>query len=205
MPQATPPPEAVRGDLRLATLPNLLSLMRILFLIPILYLLERHDPSSDVWAFILLFVAGMSDLADGYLARRRNEVGPSGKIVDPLADKVMIGGLILYLAWTRDFPVWLVGLVLARDLVLMLGAAIFLRRDRVVFAADWTGKLTTFFFLCLIVVTILDWRALRVPFTVAAAAALAASYVSYGRRGLGFFRARPRGHETGGAVGRPGP
>ena len=189
----TPAPEVVRGDLRLATLPNLLSLTRILFLIPILYLLEQPEPGSDLWAFVLLVVACLSDLADGFLARTRGAVSASGKIVDPFADKVMIGGLVLYLAWARGFPLWLVGLVLARDLGLVLGAAIFLRRERVVFAADWSGKITTFFFLCLIVSYILDWESLRAPLTAAAALALVVSYVSYGRRGFGFVRARRAG------------
>ena len=181
-------PERVR-DLRYATLPNALSLTRILFLAPILYLLHRSDPDSDRWAFVLFFVAGMTDILDGFLARSRGEVSPSGKIVDPLADKIMIGGLILYLAWAREFPVWLVGLVLFRDLALVAGAALFLRRDRVVFTADWSGKLTTFFFLCLIVVYVLDWESWRLPVTAAATLMLAVSYVSYGRRAVGFARA----------------
>jgi CDP-diacylglycerol--glycerol-3-phosphate 3-phosphatidyltransferase len=172
-----------------ATLPNLLSLTRVLFLVPILYLLRRPDPASDLWAFVLLFVAGLSDLLDGFLARARGEVSPSGKIVDPLADKILIGGLILYLGAERDFPLWLVVLVLVRDLGLVLVAALFLRRDRVVFAADWSGKLTTFFLLCLIVVHILEWRSWYDALTVLAAVALGLSYVSYGRRGLDFLRA----------------
>jgi CDP-diacylglycerol--glycerol-3-phosphate 3-phosphatidyltransferase len=184
-----PAPERVRGKLRVATLPNLLSLTRVLFLVPILYLLRRPDPASDLWAFVLLFVAGLSDLLDGFLARARGEVSPSGKIVDPLADKILIGGLILYLTAERGFPLWLVVLVLVRDLGLVLVAALFLRRDRVVFAADWSGKLTTFFLLCLIVVHILEWRSWYDALTVLAAVALGLSYVSYGRRGLDFLRA----------------
>ncbi|MFN2420154.1 MAG: CDP-alcohol phosphatidyltransferase family protein [Gemmatimonadota bacterium] len=184
-----PAPERVRGKLRVATLPNLLSLTRVLFLVPILYLLRRPDPASDLWVFVLLFVAGLSDLLDGFLARARGEVSPSGKIVDPLADKILIGGLILYLAVERDFPLWLVVLVLVRDLGLVLMAALFLRRDRVVFAADWSGKLTTFFLLCLIVVHVLEWRSWYDALTVLAAVALGLSYFSYGRRGLDFLRA----------------
>jgi CDP-diacylglycerol--glycerol-3-phosphate 3-phosphatidyltransferase len=185
-----PAPERVRGGLRLATLPNALSLMRILFLVPILYLLRRPDPASDLWAFVLLLVAGLSDLLDGFLARARGEVSPSGKIVDPLADKILIGGLILYLAMARQFPLWLVALVLVRDLGLVLGAALFLHHDRVVFAADWSGKLTTFFLLCLIVAHVLDWDSWYAPLTVLAAVALGLSYFSYARRGLGFLRDR---------------
>jgi len=189
------PPESVPGSLRVATLPNALSLLRIVFLAPILMLLHRSDPASDVWAFLLLAVAGASDLLDGFLARTSGSVSPSGKIVDPLADKILIGGLILYLMWARDFPWWLVALVLLRDGALMLGALLLLKKERIVFAADWTGKITTFFFLCLITVYILDWRSWHAPLTVAAAAALLLSYVSYGRRGVRLFgsRGRPAG------------
>jgi CDP-diacylglycerol--glycerol-3-phosphate 3-phosphatidyltransferase len=181
---AVPAPERVNGPLRLATLPNLLSVLRLLFLAPILLLLERSEPGSDAWAFVLLVVAGLSDLLDGFVARTRGAVSPSGKIVDPLCDKILIGGLILYLMAARGFPWWLVALVLLRDVALMLGAMIVLRRRRVVFAADWSGKITTFFFLCLIAVHILAWESWKLPLTTAAAAALLVSYVSYGRRGV---------------------
>lgn len=175
-------PERVDGGLRLATLPNALSAVRMAFLPPVLYLLERPDPESDQWAVLLLFVAGITDLMDGWLARRRGAVSPSGKVVDPLADKVLIGGLLIYLTVARDFPVWLVLAVVARDVALMAGAWLFFRRERLVFGADWTGKLTTFFLSVLILTHILGWHAAQLPLTVLAVGALAASYVSYGSR-----------------------
>lgn len=183
-PLAAPAPERVTGSLRIATLPNLVSVLRLLFLAPIIYFLERPDPGSNAWAFVLLVVAGLSDLLDGFVARARGAVSPSGKFVDPLCDKILIGTLILYLTWARGFPWWLVALVLVRDLALVLGAMIVLRRRHVVFAADWSGKITTFFFLCLISVYILGWTSWQFPLTVAAAAALLVSYISYGRRGI---------------------
>jgi len=175
-------PERVEDGLRLVTLPNALSLVRMAFLPPVLYLLERPDPESDLWAVLLLFVAGITDLLDGWLARRRGAVSPSGKVVDPLADKVLIGGLVIYLTLARDFPLWLVVAVLARDVALMAGAWLFFRRDRLVFAADWTGKLTTFFLSVLILAHIVEWRPAHLPLTALATGTLAASYVSYGTR-----------------------
>lgn len=175
-------PERVDDGLRLVTLPNALSLTRIAFLPPVLYLLDRPDPKSDQWAIVLLLAAGMTDLLDGFLARRRGAVSPSGKIVDPLADKILIGGLLIWLVMERGFPAWLLGLILFRDLALMAGAAVFLRRERLVFAADWSGKLTTFFLGLLILAYIGGWRAAYPPLTVLATAMLAVSYVSYGRR-----------------------
>jgi len=190
---ARPPastPDRVEDGLRLATLPNLLSVVRMLVLVPALHLLRRDDPGSDLGAVVLLTAAGVTDLLDGWLARHRGAVSPSGKIVDPLADKVLIGGLVLYLTIARDFPLWLVLAVLARDLALMLGAWWFLRRDKVVFGADWTGKLTTFALSLLILVHILQWKTWYGLMTIVATTCLAASYVSYGWRAIAWRSGR---------------
>lgn len=181
-------PQRVEGGLRLMTLPNALSVVRMAFLPPVLYLLRRPDPDSDVWAVGLLFVAGITDLLDGWLARRRGAVSPSGKVVDPLADKVLIGGLVIYLTLARDFPLWLLVAVVARDVALMAGAWLFFRRDKLVFAADWTGKWTTFFLSLLILAHIVQWRPAYLPLTALAVGTLAASYVSYGGRAWRYRR-----------------
>ncbi|CAN5307185.1 CDP-alcohol phosphatidyltransferase family protein [soil metagenome] len=180
-------PERVEGGLRLATLPNLLSLARMALLAPVLILLDRPEPGSDGRAAAVLFVAGLTDLLDGYLARRRRAVSASGKVVDPIADKVLLGGLVLYLALERGFPVWLVLAILVRDVALILGALFFYRRDQVVFAADWSGKLTTFTMGLLVLAYVIGWRSGYLPLTFLASAALAASYVSYGHRAWAYL------------------
>ncbi|MDQ3424675.1 MAG: CDP-alcohol phosphatidyltransferase family protein [Actinomycetota bacterium] len=182
-------PERVEGGLRLATLPNLLSLARLALLAPVLILLDRPEPGSDGRAAAVLFVAGLTDLLDGYLARRRGVVSASGKVVDPIADKVLLGGLVLYLALERGFPVWLVLAILVRDVALILGALFFYRRDQVVFAADWSGKLTTFTMGLLVLAYVIGWRSGYLPLTFLASAALAASYVSYGHRAWAYLSA----------------
>jgi CDP-diacylglycerol--glycerol-3-phosphate 3-phosphatidyltransferase len=181
-------PERVVGSLRLFTLPNALSFARMAALPPVLYLLRRGDPQSDRWALVLLLLAGVTDLLDGWLARRRGSVSASGKVVDPLADKVLIGGLVIYLALEREFPMWLLLAIVARDVALMAGAWLFFRRDKLVFAADWTGKWTTFFLGLLILAHILGLRAAYLPLTVLATAALATTYVSYGSRAWKYRR-----------------
>lgn len=181
-------PERVVGGLRLMTLPNALSFARMAALPPVLYLLRRGDAQSDRWALAILLVAGITDLLDGWLARRRGAVTASGKVVDPLADKVLIGGLVIYLAVAREFPMWLLLAIVARDVALMAGAWLFFRRDKLVFAADWTGKCTTFLLGLLILAHILEWRVAYMPLTVLATAALAATYVSYGSRAWKYRR-----------------
>ena len=192
-------PERV-DRLRMATLPNLLSLLRLLLVIPILLLLARSNPVSDRVAIVVLLVAGATDLLDGLLARRRGSISASGKLFDPIADKVLIGGLVIYLALARGFPWWLVAAILARDLALVLGAVLFFRRDRVVFGANWSGKLTTFCLGLLILAYVLRWEGSYMPLTVTAVLALALSYVSYGRRAWSYGSADgvPAGGPDGG-------
>lgn len=185
---STPEPEHVEGGLQLATLPNLISAVRALFLVPIVWLLHLNEPATDVWAVVVGMVAGTTDLLDGWLARHRDAVSPSGKVVDPIADKILIGGLVVYLVIARDFPLWLVVALLTRDALLVGGALLWFRREKVVFAADWTGKLTTFTMGWLIIVHVLRIEFLYTPLTIAASVFIALSYASYGSRGLRFVR-----------------
>ncbi len=173
--------------LHVATLPNLLSLLRLLLVVPVLALLARSDPLADRLAAVVLLFAGATDLLDGLLARRRGSVSPSGKLFDPIADKVLIGGLVIYLTMARGFPLWLLVGILVRDVALVLGAVLFFRRDRVIFGANWSGKLTTFTLGWLILAYVLRVESLYVALTAAAALALGLSYVSYGRRAWGYL------------------
>jgi len=185
---ASPEPERVDGSLQLATVPNLISLVRALFLVPILWLLQQNEPRADVWAVVLGLVAGATDLIDGWVARSRGAGSPSGKVVDPVADKILIGGLVIYLAVARDFPWWILIALLARDALLVGGALLWFRRERVVFAADWTGKLTTFTMGWLIIAHVLRIEAAYVPLAAVAGVLIALSYASYGSRGIRFVR-----------------
>lgn len=177
-------PERVEDGMRLLTLPNAVSILRMVLLVPVLLLLDRPDSGSQAAAVALLLLAGLTDLADGALARWRGWVSPTGKIVDPVADKVLIGGLVIYLAATRGFPLWLVALVLVRDAALVLGATVILKRERLVFSANRAGKLTTFALSLLILAYILRWTTLYQVLIVVATAMVVVSTVSYARRAL---------------------
>jgi CDP-diacylglycerol--glycerol-3-phosphate 3-phosphatidyltransferase len=153
-------------------------------LIPVLILIDRPDQASRLSGVALLFVAAITDLLDGALARWRGWISPSGKIVDPIADKVLIGGLAVYLAIVRGFPIWLLALIVLRDLALVAGTMLFLKRDRLVFQANRAGKLTTFILSLLLLAYVLDAERFYQPLTVLALIALALSTFSYGKRAL---------------------
>lgn len=113
------PNDSRPGTSPLRHLPNLISALRIVLVAPLLWtiLVERYE-----LALAIAVVAGVSDGVDGYLARHYRWQSRLGSILDPAADKLMLVGCMLALGWLHEVPRWLVLLVVARDLVIALGA-----------------------------------------------------------------------------------
>ncbi len=86
---------------------------------PILWLLLQARYGE---ALLLFMIAGFSDGVDGFLAKRYGWTSRLGGILDPLADKLLLMGAVLVLGWLGDLPIWLVALVILRDLVIVIGA-----------------------------------------------------------------------------------
>ncbi|NCF14325.1 MAG: CDP-alcohol phosphatidyltransferase family protein [Gammaproteobacteria bacterium] len=103
----------------LGWLPNAISLMRIVLVAPILMLIL--DGQFD-WALLLFCIAGFSDGLDGYLAMRFDWSTRLGGLLDPTADKLLVTGLFVTLAWIDLIPVWLAIVVILRDVVIVAGA-----------------------------------------------------------------------------------
>jgi cardiolipin synthase len=93
--------------------------MRIALVAPILMLILN---GSFGWALALFWLAGFSDGVDGYLAKRFNWHTRLGALLDPVADKLLVAGLFITLAYTGDIPVWLAATVILRDIVIVAGA-----------------------------------------------------------------------------------
>ncbi len=105
--------------MRARDIPNLISFLRILLTIPVVWLLIEQQFSA---ALILFGVAGFSDALDGYLAKRFAWRSRLGGLLDPLADKALLMSSFLVLGVLGLIPVWLVMLVIFRDLVIVGGA-----------------------------------------------------------------------------------
>ena len=103
----------------LSWLPNAISLLRIALVPPILWLMLDGQFG---WALVLFALAGFSDGLDGYLAVRFDWSTRLGGLLDPTADKLLITGMFVTLAWTEQIPVWLAAVVIVRDLVIVAGA-----------------------------------------------------------------------------------
>ena len=120
------PPVADREALpdRVWTLPNALSVLRLLGVPLFLWLLL--GPEADGWALVVLMVSGFTDWLDGKLARWLNQGSKLGALLDPAADRLYIVAALVALALRDIVPVWLVALLVGRELV--LGVALLVLR-----------------------------------------------------------------------------
>ena len=98
------PSKLIEDPNRVLTLANIISMLRGLAAIPIIYTLSR--PDWNWLAAVLIILAALSDSLDGYFARRANEVTHLGKWIDPLADFILTVSVMLYLSIAARFPFW---------------------------------------------------------------------------------------------------
>lgn len=178
--------------MRSRDIPNIISLIRIGLVVPIIMLLidERYTA-----ALVLLFVAGASDALDGYLAKRNGWTSRLGSILDPVADKLLLVSSFLVLGWMGHIPLWLVAGIVARDVVILLGATAYhFLIGHYEMAPSWISKANTFAQILLGLTVVLSLSIVSLPevfidalvYTVVATTILSgADYVwTWGRRAL---------------------
>ena len=123
-------------------LPTILTLSRVPLLFIIVVLLFLNFPGKSTLAFILFIFAGLTDWLDGYLARKLNQVTNLGKLMDALADKIIMLGMFIALLALDILPDWtiiLVLLIVSREL-LVTGMRMVAASNGVVLAAEISGK-----------------------------------------------------------------
>lgn len=120
-------------------IPNILSLFRFV-LIPIIL---NNIYTQDYLAAIMVFtLSAITDIADGFIARKFNLVSNLGKLLDPLADKITQICIIAMLVLTKMIPPWILLILMAKELILICGAT-FLYGKNIVVYSKWYGKLAT--------------------------------------------------------------
>jgi CDP-diacylglycerol--glycerol-3-phosphate 3-phosphatidyltransferase len=123
-------------------LPNLLTMARIAVIPLVLVLLDRGGPRDCFWAALLFAAAAVTDLLDGYLARKRGQVSVLGKFLDPLADKLIVMASLVWMVPMGRITSWVVVLLLARDISITALRSI-AASEGVVIAAGDSGKAKT--------------------------------------------------------------
>ena len=120
------------------TIANMLSLFRVVLALPVTYLILVDG--SVAWILGLILLAGLTDWFDGHLARWSHTVSNWGKVLDPLCDKAAALMVSLALVIRGDLPIWFVGLIALRDVLIVVGSVLLTRRIGEVMMSVWWGK-----------------------------------------------------------------
>jgi len=132
------------ADLRreLTNLPNLVTMSRIVMIPFILIFIDNFNPLRSFIASMLYLVAAAGDFVDGYLARSRGQVSMLGKFLDPLADKLLVTSVLVFLVALQRVPAWVVVVLIGRDLAISGLRSIAAAQGLVIAASDG-GKIKT--------------------------------------------------------------
>ncbi len=170
---------------KIFTISNLLSLSRIFLMAPVVYYLETPVLYHREIALLFILVAVSTDALDGYIARLRNEISEFGKIIDPLADKISIGIVVVMLTIYGDIPLWFASAVLARDLVIFFAGLFIKWKTGVILPSMLSGKVAVSILALTLVFPILRYPSLKLffdGFIIISLILLAFSLWVYGKR-----------------------
>jgi len=142
------------------TVANGLSLARLILLVPIYFLLMGKDGQVPTAAILLICLGWLSDGLDGFAARRLHQVSELGKILDPVIDKIFVLVLLIILTVLRDFPAWMLAVVIPRDLAILWGGLYLARRRKTVEKSGLLGKITLNLLITTVVAYLANWSVL---------------------------------------------
>jgi len=123
-------------------LPNLLTMGRIVMIPVCLWLLDRDTPKDCFWAAFIFTLAALTDVLDGYLARKLNVVSVLGKFLDPLADKLIVMASLIWMVPMGRISAWIVVILLGRE-ISVTGLRSIAASEGVVISAGQEGKTKT--------------------------------------------------------------
>lgn len=121
---------------------NFLSILRLALVVPISLLLVGPNDNERYVAVLIGIIAVVTDGLDGYFARKYNQVTDLGKIIDPLADKILIS-VVAFICVIKNFiPIWFFILTFSRDFIILLGGLYLKNKKRIVPQSNMLGKVT---------------------------------------------------------------
>jgi CDP-diacylglycerol--glycerol-3-phosphate 3-phosphatidyltransferase len=144
-----------RGEL--TNLPNLVTMSRVVLIPFVLFFIDNYSPLRSFIASLLYLVAAAGDFVDGYLARKRGEVSMIGKFLDPLADKLLVTAVLVYMVALSRVEPWVVVVLIARDLAVN-GLRSIASAQGLVIAASDGGKIKTALQLVAIMMLLIYFR-----------------------------------------------
>ncbi|HEY3931873.1 MAG TPA: CDP-diacylglycerol--glycerol-3-phosphate 3-phosphatidyltransferase [Verrucomicrobiae bacterium] len=149
------------------TTANKVTILRILlipfFVVELIYYIRTGNEIHRLAAFLCFAVAAICDGVDGYIARRYNQISELGKILDPLADKLLLVSAIVLLSFNNEpyfgrIPLWLTGTIIGRDLLLLVGVGVIhYTVGKVIVHPRILGKIATVLQMAVVLWVLLDW------------------------------------------------
>jgi CDP-diacylglycerol--glycerol-3-phosphate 3-phosphatidyltransferase len=130
-------PSDFRASDKILTLSNSISFLRIFLAIPtILYLLDFNYTGTA----LCMIIAYISDLADGYIARKTNTISELGKALDPIADKLYVAALLIVMVSKNMVPLWFASIVIGKDILIVAGVIIARKKIGAILPSNYWGK-----------------------------------------------------------------
>ena len=165
-------------------IPNILSTFRLILVGVFVYLFINKQYA---WCLAVYLTAFATDILDGYLARKHNWITNAGKVLDPLADKLMLFAVLCCFYSIGEIPLYVLLIVFIKDLIMIVVGSILFSKKVVVYA-DWFGKIATGLFFLAIILTFIHiiWGALgfHLYFYWLAMAVAVVSFFHYGIKTL---------------------
>jgi|WetSurMetagenome_2_1015567.scaffolds.fasta_scaffold78182_2 cardiolipin synthase (CMP-forming) len=200
MPPAGPPANHAPAS-RIITLPNILSVSRLVLLPVVLLLIMKRQGGA---AAALMLVSWLTDALDGWFARRLRQVSNLGRVLDHLVDKVWVGSVLVTLVFTSDLPLLVAAAVIIRDILILAGSSVIMKAKGSFVSSDVVGKMTGCAFALMILFYTLQLPALMpyraiVDYTVLVLIAVSGiNYVAVFLRRMSRFRLPGEENHNGG-------
>jgi CDP-diacylglycerol--glycerol-3-phosphate 3-phosphatidyltransferase len=160
------------------TISNGLSFIRIFFVFPIIHYISHKQ---NIIVLLIAVVTMITDLLDGYFARKFNQITILGKVLDPLADKIVVAGGFIALTLYQDFPWWITGIIITRDLFIMIGSVIIFSHKKYVVPSNIPGKITVTLISILAFFYLLNIKIFIIPLIILVLAMILISAINYSR------------------------
>ncbi len=159
-------------------IPNFLSALRIFLIIPFIMAIDHND---NLVVIITAATIVLTDFLDGRLARAWNVMSSTGKILDPLADKLCTALAGISIVHLRGFPLWLLILFMIRDFGILIAGLVLMKYRNIMPVSDMLGRFAMGMVAACLSIYLFDVKPLKLPLVILTVIMILVSAISYGR------------------------
>jgi cardiolipin synthase len=187
-----------RGGSRIWTTANALTASRIV-LLP--FIIASIVTQHRITALIIMLISLTTDIFDGYIARHFNQETEFGKILDPVVDKTCLAAILIALLAVHAIPLWVVLVIIARDLFILGGSFVIWRQRKFVFKANNLGRVAGLLFGALVCAFTINWTVVGIVILAVAVPVMMIAFCIYLQRYISTARGDPKDKDVEGQRG----